>query len=345
MKPGYRKERIDRGIKARVDDIFAISSYREIAYLTLPRVLAVAALLIFPLLKDVTGLYWQTIAVRVCIVALLTISWNLLSSVGLISLGQAFFFGIGAYSTGFLDRSLGLTPAFSIPLATLGGAVLCTLILYPVLRLRGIYFALITFALPLLLARIIEATNILGGTEGMSRLQRLPHLKDSPLSLYIAVAVVLLVTFIFLKMMDTDYGLVLKAIHDNDMSVLAGGININWYKTQAVFLASLPATFAGAFFTHFYRVVGTQAFAAENSILPLTSIVVGGTGSFPGGVLGAVILVPLSEILRNFGTLRVVVYCLMLLIFVVGLPEGIYRFAQRKYFQFERLVPLEEKAE
>ncbi len=342
MKAGYRKERIDRGIKARADDIFAISSYREILYLTGPRILAVLALLIYPLLTDVTGAYWQTVAFIACIIALLTLSWNFLFSVGLVSLGQAYFFGVGAYFTGFFDRTIGLPPLYSIPLATVAGAILCTIIIYPVLRLRGIYFALITFALPLFLMRIIEATGYLGGTEGISGLQRLPGIT---FSLYVTVVIVLAVTFIFLRLFDTDYGLVLRAIHDNDMSVLAGGLNVQLYKAQAVFIAAMPATFAGALMTLHYRIVGMPAFAVEYSILPLTAAVVGGTGTFAGGVLGAFILVPFSELLRAFGTLRIVMYGIMLLFFVVGLPEGIYRFAQRKYFQFERIVPLEEKAD
>jgi branched-chain amino acid transport system permease protein len=84
------------------------------------------------------------------------------------------------------------------------------------------------------------------------------------------------------------------------------------------------------------------AFAMEYSILPLTSTVVGGAGTFVGAVVGSFILVPLSEAMREFGSLRVVLYSLMLLVFTVGLPEGIFRFAVRKYTQFQRLVPIEE---
>jgi branched-chain amino acid transport system permease protein len=80
----------------------------------------------------------------------------------------------------------------------------------------------------------------------------------------------------------------------------------------------------------------------EYSTLPLTAAVVGGAGSFLGPVVGSFILVPLSEAMREFGSLRVVVYSLMLLVFTVGLPEGIFRFAARKYGQFERLAPIEE---
>lgn len=339
VKKGYRKERLDRGIKVRSDDIFAISSYREILYLVLPRAAVVVLLLAFPLLKDLLGHYWQNVMLITCTIALLALSWDLLASVGLVSLGQALFFGIGAYMAGLLSRWLGWTPLFTIPVATVAGALLCALLLYPVLRLRGIYFGLITFALPLLMMRMIEATKILGGTEGMSGL---PPLPDITVELYLVITAALACVFGFKRLMDTDYGLVLQAIRDNDRSVLASGINIQRYKAQAVFIAAIPGTFAGAFLTHHYQFVGMPAFALEYSILPLTSVIIGGPGSFAGAMLGAFILVPLSELLRAFGTLRVVIYCAFLLVFAIGLPEGIFRFAQRKYHQFERLAPMEE---
>ena len=87
----YRKERLDRGIKVRTEDIFALSSYQEILYLVLPRALPVIFLLTFPLLKGFVGLYWEKVLIITCITALLALSWDLLASVGLISLGQAFW--------------------------------------------------------------------------------------------------------------------------------------------------------------------------------------------------------------------------------------------------------------
>lgn len=338
MSANVRKERLDRGIKVRTDDIFAISSYREIMYLTMPRVIMIAALLIYPLLKNITGMYWQNIVMITCTIALLALSWDLMHSVGLVSLGQSIFFGVGAYLTGYLAHGFGLSPLLTIPIATVLGAVICTLLIYPVLRLRGIYFGLITFALPMLFMRIIEATKILGGTEGLSGLPALPNIT---VNLYVIIIVTLICLFGFQRLFETDYGLVLKAINDNDRSVIAAGFNISWYKAQAVFIAALPGTFAGAFLTHHYQFVGIPAFATDYSILPLASVIVGGPGSFFGAMLGAFILVPFSELLRDLGTLRIVIYSLILLIFVVGLPEGLFPYFRRKYFQYERVVSIE----
>jgi len=335
----HRKERIDRGIKVRSDDIFAIGSARDLAYVVAPRALAILALLCFPLLQGVVSRYWQTVMLNTLVIALLALSWDLLASVGLISLGQSLFFGLGAYAAGWLDAHMGVSPLLSIPLGTVAGALLATAVLFPLLRLRGVYFGLITFALPLLFMRIVETTGILGGTEGLSSLQPLP---GRTTELYLATGAVLATLWAYRRMSATDYGLVFQAIRDNERSVMAAGFDIQWRKAQAVFLAALPAAFAGAFVTHRYQFVGMPAFALEYSVLPLTAAVVGGAGSFLGPVVGSFILVPLSEAMREFGSLRVVVYSLMLLLFTVGLPEGIFRFAARKYGQFERLAPIEE---
>jgi len=331
-----RKERIDRGIKVRSEDIFALCSIREMLYLSTPRLLPIVGCLVLPL---VLGIYWQRVLLSVAVFALLAISWDILVQSSMVSLGQALFFGMGAYSAGVLNHYLGLSPFFTIPLATVIGGFMCTALLLPVLRLRGIYFAMVTLIIPLMLTRVIEATKIFGGTEGISGLTPLP---SRWLELYLVLAVLLAALFGFRRMMDSDYGLVLKGINDNDRSVMNAGINIYWFKIQALFISSSIGAFAGALMTHVYMFVGMPVFALDYSILPIAAAVVGGPGTLAGATLGAFILVPLSEALRGVGGLRIVFYGLFLVIFVVALPEGIFHYIRRKYLQFERWVEVEK---
>jgi branched-chain amino acid transport system permease protein len=123
---------------------------------------------------------------------------------------------------------------------------------------------------------------------------------------------------------------------------MSGGINIYWLKAQALFISGGICAFCGAFMTHVYMFVGMPSFAMDYSILPLASAVVGGMGTFAGSFMGAFILVPLSEALRGFGGLRIVLYALSLVIFIVALPEGVFHYIQRKYQQFERWVGVEK---
>ncbi len=323
-----RKERIDRAVKARSDDLYALTSWREMLYVAGPRLLPVLALLALPL---VLSPYWQKVLLSVAAYGLLAVSWAFLYGAGLISLGQSLFFGVGAYHWGW-------SPVFTIPAATLGGAVLCTVVLLPVLRLRGIYFAMVTLVMPLMFVRLIEATRMLGGTEGLTGLDGLPNVwVESYLVLFAALGAL----FGFRRIMASDYGLVFRAIHDNDRAVMRAGHNLYARKAQALFLASAVGAFAGAFMTHAYLFVGMPVFALDYSIMPIAAGVVGGPGTLAGSALGALILVPVSEALRALGALRIVVYGLFLVVFSVGLPEGIFPFLVRKYHQFERWVEVE----
>lgn len=330
-----RRERVDRGINVRSGDVFALCSWREMLYLAGPRVIPVVAILLLPL---ALGIYWQKVLLSVAVFALLAISWDLLAQTGMISLGQALFFGMGAYVTGILNHYWGLPPLLTIPAAAVFGGLICTALLLPVLRLRGIYFSMVTLILPLMLVRLIEATRIFGGTEGLTGMTPLP---SRWLEIYLIVGAMLAALFGFRRLMGTDYGLVLKGIRDNDRSVTNAGINIYWYKTQALWIASTVGAFAGAFMTHVYMFVGMPVFALDYSILPIAAAVVGGPGSLAGATLGAFILVPLSEVLRGVGGLRIVFYGVFLVVFIVALPEGIFHYIQRKYNQFERWVEVD----
>jgi branched-chain amino acid transport system permease protein len=305
-------------------------------YLAVPRVLPAMVFMVLPLFLD---LYWQKVMLSMAVFALLTLSWDLLAQSGMVSLGQALFFGIGAYVSGIFNYYWGIPPLIAIPLASVIGGLICTLMLLPVLRLRGIYFSMVTLIIPLMFVRIIEATKIFGGTEGLSGMTPLPSIW---VELYLVIIVMLCVLFGFRRLLASDYGLVLKGINDNDRSVTNAGINIYWFKAQALFISSAVGAFAGAFMTHVYMFVGMPVFALDYSILPIAAAVVGGIGTMAGATLGASILVPLSEILRGIGGLRIVFYGLFLVIFIVAIPEGLFHYIQRKYHQFERWVEVEK---
>lgn len=331
-----RRERLDRPIKARAEDVFALASWREAAWLVAPRLLPLLGL---PLLALALGPYGRKVLISTLVFALLALSWELLAMTGIVSLGQALFFGLGAYVAGALSHALGWPPLLTIPAAVLAGGALGSALLFPVLRLRRVYFSMVTLVLPLILVRVIEATKVLGGTEGLTGLAPMP---GPGVELALAIVAFWVVLFGFRRLSGTDYGLVLHGIRDNDRAVMSAGIDVHRAKTVVVFLASAVAAFAGAFMTHAYMFVGMPVFALDYSILPIAAAVVGGTGSFAGAALGAFILVPLSEALRGFGGLRIVFYALVLVVFTVALPEGVFHYLRRKYEQFERWVDVEE---
>jgi branched-chain amino acid transport system permease protein len=329
-----RKERLDRGIKVRTEGLYALTSWREMFYLLVPRIVLIFGLLLSPLfLEWIEEMYWQRVLCQAGIYALLALSFDFLAEyVGLVCLGGAFFIGSGAYISGLLNAKMGWAPFLTIPIATVAGAAISTLVLLPCLRLRGIYFAIISFMFPLLIVYIIIALNIFGGTEGITALATFPNIWVDQ---YLILGAVIIALFVVRRLVTEDIGLILRSIKDNDQAVKASGISITSYKIKAVFIAALIGCFGGAYLSHLYGWVGISQFALDYSILPIAATVMGGMGTLVGPVIGAFILTPLSEALRGFGQMRVVVYCLILIGFIVYKPEGLMNVLQRKYHQFE----------
>ena len=329
-----RKERLDRGIKVRTEGIYAISSWEEMGYLLLPRLALICGMLAIPLV--IPSLYWQRVISIVCIYSLLALGFDFLAHfLGLVSLGGAFFIGTGGYIAAILNTSLGLPPVLTIPVATIGGGAICTLLLYPCLPLRGVYFAIVTLMYPLVLARIIEALDIMGGTEGILGVASFPN---RWIEQYGILVIVIVSLFGLRRLVNEDIGLVFRGVKDNDQAVKASALSINFYKSIAVFIASALGCLGGAYLAHIYMWSGISQFALDFSIIPIAATVIGGGGTLVGPILGCFILVPISELLRAFGTLRIVFYSLILVAFIVFRSEGIMVYAQRKYHQFERWV-------
>ena len=327
-----RKERIDRGIKVRTEGIYALSSLRELSYLSVPRLALIVGMLALPLVMP--SIYWQRVITITCIYALLALSFDFLAHfVGLVCLGGAFFVGTGGYLAAIANTTLGLPPWLTVPLAALVGGSFCTLLLLPCLPLRGVYFAIVSLMYPLLLARVIEALDILGGTDGIMGIDSFPN---RWVEQYFLIGILLLLMFGVRRLVNTDLGLVLRGVKDNDQAIRASGMSVTFYKSVAVFIASVIGCLSGAYLVHIYMWSGISQFALDFSILPIAATVIGGGGTLVGPVLGCLILVPVSELLRDFGTLRIVFYALILVAFIIFRSEGLMVFGQRKYHQFER---------
>jgi branched-chain amino acid transport system permease protein len=329
-----RKKRIDRGVKVRADTIYALSSIKELMFLFAPRLALILCLLLAPII--VPSLYWQRVLCLVGVYALLAIGLDFLANfTGMVCLGMAFFVGTGGYISGMLNAIFGWPMVLTIPIGTVAGAFICTVALLPCLPLRGVYFAVISFIYPLVTTKIVAATGVFGGTDGITGLSMLPNIWFNQ---YIILGLVIICTFALRRLVNEDLGLVFRGIKDNDQSIRASGMNITFYKALALFIAALMGCFAGAYLSHLYGWVGLSLLAMDFSIFPLAAIVVGGPGTIAGPLIGTLILVPASETLRAFAGLRIIFYSILIVLFIIFWREGVLNWARRKYEQFESLV-------
>lgn len=327
-----RKERIDRGINVRTESIYALMSLKEITYLAAPRLVLIIGLLILPIVLP--GMYWQRVVTITCIYAFLALSFDFLAHfVGLVSLGGAFFVGVGGYMAAIANTTWGFPPWLTVPAAAIIGGAICTLLLLPCLPLRGVYFAIVSLMYPLFAARVIEALDLFGGTDGIMGIDGFPN---RFVEQYVPVGLLLMALFAIRRLVNTDIGLVLRGVKDNDQAIRASGMSVTFYKSVAVFIASTLGCLSGASLVHIYMWSGISQFALDYSILPIAATVIGGSGTLIGPLLGCFILVPISELLRDFGTLRIVFYALILVGFIIFRSEGLMVWGQRKYHQFER---------
>jgi len=328
-----RRERLARGVKVRSDTIYAVSSWKEMMFLLGPRLALIFGLLILPI--ALSG-YWQSVVCITGVYALLTLGFDFLANfLGLVCLGGALFTGVGGYISGILNSYYGVPIPVSMLIATVGGALICTILILPCLPLRGVYFAIVTFIYPLAAERLIASFDIWGGTDGIVGLSMLPNIWFNQ---YLILGVALGCCFGLRRLVNEDIGLVFRGVKDNDQAIRASGMSITWYKAQAVFIAALMGCFAGAYLAHRYGWTGMSLFAIDFSILPLAATVVGGAGTLAGPLLGSFILVPISEVLRAFGTLRIVFYAIVMVLFIVFWTEGLLNYFRRKYEEFEHWV-------
>ncbi len=259
-----------------------------------------AALLVFPF---VANSYWLYLACLVAIHVASATGLNILTGyTGLVSLGQAAFMGLGAYTVAVLELRAG-TPAL-LNLAA-GGVVAMAggvVVGIPSLRVKGLYLAIATIAASFI-AHFLFAnwTSVTGGTAGLS----LPPASvfgvalDTSFRIYwLVVPITVLMVAGAANLFRTRIGRAFIAIRDRDISAEVLGIPLLRYKLLSFALSSFYAGVAGGLWAYFFRVVTPESFPLIMSIFFLAAIIVGGMGTILGGILGAAFMTMVPELLK-----------------------------------------------
>jgi branched-chain amino acid transport system permease protein len=281
----------------------------------------------------VSNSYYQLMLTLVPIWAVMGLSWNVLSGyTGLVSFGHASFFGLGAYTVTIALVSFDVTPWLGIPLGMLVGVAAAALIGYPTFRLRGHYFALAMLAYPLALLYVFEWLGYQEVALPMKRETPIWYMQFSDPRAYTAIAVALLVLalLVSLAVERSRFGLSLLAIKQNEPAAEAAGIDTLRWKMRAIMLSGALAAAVGGFYAVVLLVVTpSSVFGMLTSAQALIVTLFGGAGTLWGPLIGAAVLIPLSETLRaEFGDvipgIQGIVYGVAIILVILLAPEGVF---------------------
>jgi branched-chain amino acid transport system permease protein len=281
----------------------------------------------------VSNSYYQLIMAVVPVWAVMALAWNILSGYsGLVSFGHAAFFGLGAYFVALTQTHWGWSPWVGIPLAGAVGAVAGLVVGIPTFRLRGHYFALAMLAYPLALLYIFEWLGYQELTLPMQRERPVAYMQFEDHRIYAWLALAMMIGAMLLTALieRSRFGMSLLAIKQDEAAAEAAGINVLAWKLKAITLSAALAGMVGGLYAVILLVVTPAAvFGMLVSSQALILAMFGGVGTLWGPVIGAVVLVPLSELLHaklgNFiPGIQGVVYGIAIVAVILLAPEGVF---------------------
>ena len=248
--------------------------------------------------------------------AILALSMYVVLALGQLSMGQAAFMGVGAYTGALLTLHLGLPFPLVLVAAALAPAVVAVVIAIPTMRLSGVYLAIATIGLGQVLRIVYLNTEALGGALGINGIPE----KSNFWIIYglLAAFVVLLQLAVRSKI-----GRAFEAIREDEDAARVMGIDVARYKLVTLVVSAALAGVAGALNAHYSYFIGPNEYGFEQAVSILSYAVLGGISTPLGSVLGAFVLTALPEVLRPFHDFRLVFNGLIIVLVVIFLPKGL----------------------
>lgn len=248
---------------------------------------------------------------------------------GYVSIAQASFFGIGAYASSLFVLKLGWTFWASLPVVLIIVAIAGLIVGYPSLRTQGHYFSIMTLAFCMVLwLLMLTLHNLTGGEEGISQIPPPEAIFGidftNRVNLYYLILIVTLITiFIIYRIKNSKVGRAMETIRENEQLAQAIGISLVRYKTLAFVISAMFGGLAGCFFAPYMRFINPSTFGADYSMNAILAIIMGGSGTIGGPIIGSFVMNFLPEYLRVVESLRMVIYGLLLVLITIFMPQGI----------------------
>ena len=276
----------------------------------------------------ITDRYIQGIIVNALLLSVAVLGLQLIMGyAGQISFAQAAFMGLGAYSSVLLTKA-GVSFWLALPIAGLV-AGLGGFLMSPIIKLKGVYFAMASLAFSI--AIYVVFVNWDGVTNGTKGIIDIPYPKLGPIVIdsarsYITLGILALWVQwrCFKNITDSGFGRTLRALRDNETAATAAGINVNTAKMKVIFIGCFVAGIAGAMMGHYKGIVSPESYNWGESVTLALMLLIGGLGSLRGAVIGAFFMTIGSEYIGAYAAQhRMLIYGIMMLLFMLFLPDGI----------------------
>ncbi|MGG3883131.1 branched-chain amino acid ABC transporter permease [Brevibacillus panacihumi] len=278
--------------------------------------------------------YYRSVGIIIGLHAIVTIGLCLVMGLaGQISLGQAAFWGIGAYTSAVLTTKYGLPPLVGLVAAAIVPGLFAFILGRAIAGLQGYYLAMATLAFGYIVQiGITEWEPVTGGASGMISIPRVPFFGDSELSMYYLIwAVVSCVLLFSLNVLNSRVGRAFRAIHKSEIAATSMGIDVRRFKLNAFVVSGMFAGISGGLYAHYMGILDPQPFGLHESIKFLTMVVVGGMTSIWGALIGTLVinfisegLIAMSEFVPGLqGDIDTIVFGGILVLIIMFMPEGL----------------------
>ncbi|MDA3809288.1 MAG: branched-chain amino acid ABC transporter permease [Spirochaetaceae bacterium] len=289
------------------------------------------------------SMYHTSIITTALIYVILGLGLNVVVGLGgLLNLGYAAFYAVGAYTYALLYQNFGINFWIALPVGALFSAMLGLLIGFPVLRLRGDYLAIVTLAFGEIVRLILENWNDFSyGPSGIANIQR-PSIPGVDMDLsqatvfiyFIAIAMVIFTIFVVNRLENSRLGRAWEAMREDEIASQSMGIDLTKAKLLAFSIGAVWAGFAGVLFAAKTTFINPASFTVMQSIIILCVVVIGGMGSIPGVIVGALVFTLLPELLRSVSEYRMLVFGITLVLMMIFRPGGMIQ-KTRNYYKFK----------
>lgn len=252
--------------------------------------------------------------------ALMALSLYVTLSAGQLSLGNAAFEGIGGYTAGILTLHFGAPYPLALIAGALAAGVVGVVLGLPVLRLRGVFLAMATLAFGEVVRIAVLNVDITGGAQGLVGMINF----TKTWFIYLVLAAV---AYFLARLKRSRIGVAFESIREDETAASAMGINTTFYKTLSFTIGAIIAGLTGGMYAHLNFIISPGEFGFSAAVQLLIFNIVGGTRTWFGPILGAILLTTLPEILRGIGVtagpIRMFVNGLILLLVILFLPNGL----------------------